>query len=256
MLRKIAIILYQPYKWLVFLPIVVLATCFYVFFGILVILLFNDSTANRTTGVWWARTLSFFTPMTVTVLGRENIHSNQSYIIVANHQSNYDILLLYGWLGIDIKWVIKKELRKVPVFGLAAEMGGNIIIDRSDPARAYESLKRAKEKVVDGTSIVILPEGTRSQSGEVHPFKKGAFLTAMDLGLPVLPITIDDTRKILRPGTLNLFPGRAKMLIHKPVESRNYSSEKLEEFIRDVEDIVRSGMAVLRQEEDLLPAQT
>ncbi len=246
MLRKIAYVLYQPYKWLVFLPLVIAATCFYVFFGILIIFLFDDSTANRTTGVWWARTLSFFTPMFVSVIGRENIDRNQSYIIVANHQSNYDILLLYGWLGIDIKWVIKKELSKVPVFGLAAEKGGNIIIDRSDPGKAYESLKKAKEKVVDGTSLVILPEGTRSKSGEVTPFKKGAFLTALDLGLPVLPITVDNTRNILRPGTLNLFPGRAKMLIHRPVDTLRYSKERLDEFIGDVENIVRSGISELR----------
>jgi 1-acyl-sn-glycerol-3-phosphate acyltransferase len=114
-------LLYQPYKWLVFLPLLLLSTCFFVALGVILIILFDDRAANRIAGVWWARFNASITPMRVTVIGRENIARDQSYIVASNHLSSYDIFVLFGWLGIDLKWVIKKELRKYPVFGYATE---------------------------------------------------------------------------------------------------------------------------------------
>ena len=242
MVKKLLRLLYQPYKWLIVIPFLLVSTGFFVFLGVLFIMLFNDKVANRTTGVWWARSIGYITPMLVTIIGKENIGKNRSYIIAANHQSNFDILLLFGWLGIDIKWVIKKELRRVPVFGYATEKGGNILIDRSNPEEAHRSLKLAREKVQGGTSIVILPEGTRSRTGELGSFKRGAFVLAMELGLPVLPVTIANTRGILPAGTLALFPGRATMIIHEPVDSSRYTSETCDDFRNLVKGIIQQGL--------------
>jgi 1-acyl-sn-glycerol-3-phosphate acyltransferase len=242
MVKKLLWLTYQPYKWLIVIPFLLVSTCFFVFIGVLFIFLFNDRLANRTTGVWWARSVAWITPMLVTITGKENIQKERSYIIVANHQSNFDILLLFGWLGIDIKWVIKKELRRVPVFGYAAEKGGNILIDRSNPEEAHRSLRLAREKVRGGTSIVILPEGTRSRTGEMGQFKRGAFVLAMELGLPVLPVTLANTRGILPAGTLDLFPGRATMIIHEPVDSSRYTPDTCDEFREHVKEIIRQGL--------------
>ena len=90
-------------------------------------------------------------------------YAKQSYVIVSNHQSQYDILLMYGWLGTDFRWVMKKELRRVPVLGLACEKLGHIYVDRSDSAAAVASLNAARKKLVNGTSVVFFPEGTRSR---------------------------------------------------------------------------------------------
>jgi 1-acyl-sn-glycerol-3-phosphate acyltransferase len=242
MMRKILYVLYQPYKWLFFFPLLVFSTVFFVAFGVIMVHLFDDRVANATAGVWWARFNSYMTPMWVTVKGKGHIEKNQSYVIVSNHQSSFDIFVLYGWLGIDIKWVIKKELRKVPVFGYAGEIGGNIYIDRANKRAAYESLKRAKEKLVRGTSVIVLPEGTRSRTGKLGEFKRGAFVMAMDLGIPMLPVTINNTRNILPPKTLKLFPGRARLIIHKPVDSTHYSHDTIEEFISDVKKVVQDGL--------------
>ncbi len=242
MIRKILYILYQPYKWLFFFPFFVFSTVIFVALGVIMVHLFDDRVANATAGVWWARFNSYMTPMWVTVIGKEHIEKNQSYVIVSNHQSSFDIFVLYGWLGIDIKWVMKKELRKVPVFGYAGEMGGNIYIDRSNKRAAYESLKRAKDKMVKGTSVIILPEGTRSRSGQLGEFKRGAFVMAMDLGIPMLPVTIAKTRNILPPKTLRLFPGRAKLIIHKPLDSKNYSHDTIDGFISDVRMVIQDGL--------------
>lgn len=235
-------LLYQPYKWLIFAPLLVISTCFFVGLGVLVILLFDDRMANRTTGAWWSRFNCFMTPIRVTVVGRENIQDEQSYIVVSNHQSLYDIFILFGWLKMDLKWVIKKELRSFPVFGYAAEKGGNILIDRSNPKEAYESLKRAKEKCTGGTSLIILPEGTRSRTGELGEFKKGAFWLAQNLDLPILPVTILSTRNILPPDTLDLFPGRVVMKVHEPIDVKRYGEGSLDVLITDVRDVIEQGL--------------
>lgn len=241
-LRKTLGLLYQPYKWLLFLPLLILSTCFFVGVGVIIIFILNDRVANRTTGVWWARFNSFITPMLVSVLGREHIKKKQSYIVVSNHQSHYDIFVLYGWLGIDLKWVIKKELRRVPVFGYAAEKGGNVLIDRSNPKEAYADLERARSRITGGTSLIILPEGTRSRDGSLGEFKKGAFQIALDLGLPILPVSITGTRRILPPGTFDLFPGRAVMRIHEPVEASRYDRSSMERLIAEVRERIRKGI--------------
>ncbi|HOT46165.1 MAG TPA: lysophospholipid acyltransferase family protein [Spirochaetota bacterium] len=241
-MKKFLHVLYQPYKWLIFFPLFALFTCILVLIGVMVLLIFDDYAANRTTGVWWARLTGYITPILVKVHGREHIKKKQSYIIVSNHQSMYDVLVLYGWLGVDLKWVIKKELRKVPVIGFAAEKGGNIFIDRSDPKAAYESLRQARKKVVNGTSIIILPEGTRSRNGEVGEFKKGAFWLARELKLPILPVTIMNTGNILPTGTFNLFPGRAVMKVHQPMDTAACDEASFDDLIVQVRNIIKDGL--------------
>ena len=142
----------------------------------------------------------------------------------------------------DIKWVMKTELRKYPVFGYAAEKGGQILIDRSSTRVAYESLERARDKIVGGTSIAVLAEGGRSRTGELLDFKKGAFWLAQNLGLPILPITICDALQILPPDTLDLFPGRAIMKIHEPIDVGGYDDGSIERLISDVKSVIKTGL--------------
>lgn len=233
--------IYTIYTWFVVVPLLILSTILFVSLGVIVVILFDDTVANRTTGVWWARFNSFITPIHVTVLGRGNVKPGQSYVVVSNHQSSYDIFVLYGWLGIDIKWVMKKELRKIPVFGFAGKMGGNIYIDRSSPTSAYASLQEAKKKLASGTSVIILAEGTRSKTGEIGPFKKGAFILATDLGMPILPVSISGTRSILPPQTLRLFPGRAVMEIHRPIPVSPEDKNNIGELMEQTRAIIQSG---------------
>lgn len=240
--RRIFHLLYQPYKYLIFAPLLVLSTCFFVGLGVIIIFFFDDTVANRTVGAWWSRFNSYITPIRVTVMGKENIEKKQSYIVVSNHQSSYDIFLLFGWLGIDLKWVIKKELRSYPVFGYAMEKGGNIIIDRSNKKQAYQELQKAKQKITNGTSIIMLPEGTRSRTGQLGEFKRGAFWMARELDLPILPVSISGTRHILPPKTLDLFPGRAVMKVHEPVNIHQYDEDSLDRLIGDVREIIRKGL--------------
>lgn len=210
--------LYQPYKWLVFAPLLALLTGAFAVAAVALLVFIRPRVVARLTGVPWARTLARLIPMRVRVDGREHLDPRRSYVLVSNHQSQCDILVLYGWLGVDFKWVMKQELRRVPGIGIACDRLGHIFIDRSDHAAAVATLAAARAKIVDGTSVIFFPEGTRSRDGRLLPFKRGAFRMALDLGLPILPLTVAGTRDVLPAGTADLLPGSVRLVIHPPVE--------------------------------------
>jgi len=237
----IARIGYQPYKWLFILPLLIATTFIFGVLAIITSVLFTPRSGGIF-AVLWARINSFFTPMTVNVIGAENIEHGSSYVITANHQSMYDIYVLYGWLGVDFKWVMKKELEQVPVLGLACKILGHIYIDRSDSKSAVETIKAAKTKIVNGTSVLFFPEGTRSADGTIKPFKKGAFKMAADLKIPILPVTITGTRNILPKGSLDLMPGSATMIIHKPVSTKGYHEKNLNELMDKTKMIMSADL--------------
>lgn len=233
--------LYQVYKYLVFFPLLGISTI--VLFMVIFIFLFAASERFvQFAGVQWARFNSFITPMFVKVTGAESIDPNRSYIVVANHQSQYDIFLVYGWLPIDFRWVMKMELRKVPILGYYCFKAGHIFVDRSDSRAAIESINRAKSKIKDGTSVVFFPEGTRSTTGELLKFKKGAFKFAVDMGLPILPVTIAGTRNILPANSISLFPGSAEMIIHPPIECAGMNDDAIGELMEKTRLVISAGL--------------
>lgn len=240
-MRSFLHILYQPYKWLVVIPFLLLSTLLLGAVAIVIATTVSPKLASATCGVWWSRLNGIMTPMLVSARGRRHIDEEQSYVIISNHLSHYDIFVLYGWLGIDFKWVMKKELRSLPALGFACEKMGHIYIDRSNRETAIASLAAAKKGIVNGTSILFFPEGTRSSSGEMGEFKKGAFVMALDLGIPILPITILHTDKILPPRTMDLFPGRASMVVHEPIDVAGYGMERLGDLMAAVREVIQAG---------------
>lgn len=234
-MRRIAYILYQPYKWLIFFPLAFSLTFVFGVLAVIVSTLINQRIGSFIGGVLWARTISLLTPMFVSIEGKENITKDQSYIITPNHQSNYDIFVLYGWIGIDIKWVMKKELRKIPGLGFGSRKVGHIFLDRSNQRAAVKSLEDARKRLINGTSVVIFPEGTRNDGKDLLPFKRGAFKLALDLNLPILPITIKGTNKIM-PGksSSNIFPGKAKLIIHPAIDIKDYKNKSITELMNTV----------------------
>lgn len=234
--------LYRPYKWLIFIPILGFSTLLIGSVCLVLNAVVSAKFASRWCGFVWGRIISYAVPMKVSVFGRENLDPNQSYVLVANHQSQLDIPLLYGWIGIDFRWVLKKELRKIPIIGICCEKLGHIIIDRSDRAAAVEAINAARERIVDGTSILFFPEGTRSREGALLPFKKGAFRFAIDLGLPILPISIVGTRDLLPPDTMQLFPGQAHMIVHPPIDTKPYHEARLDELMARTTALISSAL--------------
>jgi 1-acyl-sn-glycerol-3-phosphate acyltransferase len=240
--RKILYVVYQPYKWLFFVPFLIINTLLFGIIAVVVSSLINQRIGSYFGGVIWSRLNAFFTPMFVSVKGKENIEAGTSYIVIPNHQSYYDIFLIYGWLGLDIKWVMKKELAKIPGIGFGSKKVGHIFIDRSNSKTAMESLHAARQKLVNGTSVVIFPEGTRSRTGELIPFKRGGFRLALELKLPVLPVTVINTRSVLPADSLNLMPGRVKMIIHPAINIAGYDENSMPELMQKVRNTIESAL--------------
>ncbi|MEE9912751.1 MAG: 1-acyl-sn-glycerol-3-phosphate acyltransferase [Deltaproteobacteria bacterium] len=242
-MKKILWLLYQPYKWLIFAPYLAVSTLFFGSLTVVMIVITNPKITSFVCGTIWARLNGYLTPMRVKVTGRNHIDEKQSYVIVANHQSQYDIFVVYGWMGIDFKWVMKQELRKVPGIGIGCEKCGHIFIDRSNHEKAIASLTAAKDKIVNGTSVIFFPEGTRSKDGTLGTFKKGAFKMAIDLSLPILPITIKGTKDILPVNSADLFPGTVQMTIHKPIDTTGYTDANIDELTGLTRRVIESGLA-------------
>ena len=240
--RGIAWWLYQPYKYLVFAPVVGIVTTVQASLAVFLSLVVSPRTASRLSAIPWARILATAAPMKVRIEGRENVDPQQSYVLVSNHQSQFDIFLLYGWLGIDFKWVMKRELRTVPGIGTACDRLGHIFIDRSNHAAAMATLEEAKTKIVNGTSVMFFPEGTRSRDGKLMQFKKGAFRMAVDLGLPILPLTVTGTRDVLPAGTSDLLPGSARMIIHPPIPVEGLTAADCSRLSDQVREVIASAL--------------
>lgn len=243
MWRVILRVVYFPYKWLLFFPVLVINTLMFGIIAVVVSSLVNQRVGSYYGGVIWSRFNAFITPMFVRVKGKEHIKKGISYVVVPNHQSLYDIFLLYGWLGIDIKWIMKKELRKLPGVGFGSAKVGHIFIDRSNQRAAMNSLNEAKKKLKDGTSVVIFPEGTRSVSGKLISFKRGAFKLALDLNLPILPVTINGTRNIMPAKAITkVLPGRVSLTIHEPIDISQYDENNVKDLMVNVKSIIESAL--------------
>ena len=181
-------IAYQPYKWIIVFPAMVLTTLVMGLTCIFVGAVFSPDKADML-AVAWAKIFCAIAPIRVRIQGRQNYDPLSSYVVVANHKSMVDIPVLHGFTGLTIKWVMKMELKKIPIFGTACNFLGCIYVNRSNGQAAVESIKAAKKKLSNKASVLFFAEGTRSR-GRLLPFKKGAFVFAMNSGLPVLPVTI------------------------------------------------------------------
>ena len=246
-MKKLFYVLYQPYKWIFYIPFFWVSTLIFGSLAAITAFLINDRAASVVGGVIWSRLHTYLVPVKVAVSGREHIRPGQSYVIVANHQSTFDIFILYGFLNIDFKWVMKQELRRVPGIGIGCEKVGHIFIDRSNHAAAMASIEEAKRKTVNGTSVIFFPEGTRSLDGKIMAFKKGAFKMALDLELPILPVTLNGTRNVLPCNTLDIFPGRVEMKIHEPISVEGLGDGDIGALMKKVRQ------TMIREIEPVLP---
>lgn len=241
-MKKLLHIIYQPYKWLIYFPLMGIFTIT-LSFSAIILSYITGTYITRYNGIIWARLSALITPMFVSVKGKSNLVKGQSYIIVSNHQSQYDIFVIYGWIPRHFKWVMKHTLRKVPGLGLYCSRMEHIFIDRSDTKKALESIKGAADRITNGTCVVFFPEGTIFGKGELGPFKKGAFKMAIDLQLPVLPVTINGTENVLPYKSLDLFPGKAEMIIHEPIPIENYTDDSIDELIEESRKRISSSLS-------------
>ena len=186
----------------------------------------------------WARMLLWLTSTRVNVIGRENVLLGKPQIFMANHQSDFDVLIVTAHIPGQFRWIAKKELFKIPIFGKAMRSAGYIEIDRQNHEKAMKSLDEAAQKIREGKSVVTFPEGTRSKDRTIKPFKQGLFHLAIKAGVPIVPISIIGAHEIMPKRTLKFRPGKITMIIDRPVDVSGYTIETRGELIERVRGII------------------
>ncbi|NOQ46099.1 MAG: 1-acylglycerol-3-phosphate O-acyltransferase [Desulfobulbaceae bacterium] len=187
---------------------------------------------------YWGRIICKIAGVSVKVQGMENIDREKTYIFAGNHLSQFDILSFQGYFPHDFRWIAKKELFKIPIFGHAMRHVEYIPIDRSRGREALKSLARAAERIADGSSVLIFPEGTRSPDGRLHSFKSGATMLAIKSGVPVVPIGFNGTYSILPKGKLLAENGEVVIRIGAPIPTTDYTAKDKQELARQLHDRV------------------
>ncbi len=232
-------ILYALYQYLIAWPLGVVLTIFTAIFTIVCYPWRNAEFVHREQQ-FWSRSMCRLMFLPVTVDGQENIVPGQSYVFVSNHQSMYDVWVVYGWLPVIFKWLMKAELRRVPFVGTACKAAGHIFVARQNARASVESLQLIEKQLVNGVSTVIFPEGTRSKDGSLGRFKRGAFQIALDLGLPVIPISLSGCYQVMPKGALVVNRHPIHMHIGKPIDLKQYADPN--EAIEAVRQAVAEGI--------------
>lgn len=169
-------------------------------------------------GMIWSRFMCCLSWNRVTVKGRENIRKGQSYVFASNHTSIYDVFLIYGYIGVPFKWIMKKEIATWPFVGWACKAAGFLFINRQKGREAFRTLQEAKHVFTDGVSLVVFPEGTRTHDGEIAKFKRGAFEIARAVELPIIPMRIDGGFHVMPYNKIYPIPGPLTLTILPEVE--------------------------------------
>ena len=182
----------------------------------------------------WYRIILAATGVRTRSVGLDKIQQGCSYVIISNHQSHFDTLALVAELPLIVRFIVKKELKKIPLFGYAVGLTRCIYVDRSDPAKAVKSLQDGIRRLPPGVSMLFFAEGTRSTDGKIGPFKKGGFRTAQVAGWPILPVVVHGSRRVLPKGDLAFNPGTIEVEVLDPVPVDEVQARPWEEIMEEV----------------------
>lgn len=236
--------MYRLYQLLIS-PVLIVLTLLTALATIIGCSLFNASWWSYWPGRIWSRAFVWILLLPVKVEGRENMAAGQSYVIVPNHQGAFDIFLVYGFLNRPFKWMMKSELRAIPLVGRACESAGFIFVDQKGGPKAMKATHdRAREVLCEGTSLVVFPEGARTWTGGMRAFKRGAFQLADELQLHVLPVTINGSFEVLpRKRGFNFVDWHPlRLTIHNPIPPAGKGVEAERAVMREAFAVVESGL--------------
>jgi 1-acyl-sn-glycerol-3-phosphate acyltransferase len=194
--------------------------------------------------IFWAKMVLILSGVRTQIFNSEVLDPNQSYIFAANHRSAYDIPALLSTLPIPFRWLAKEGYFKIPLFGWAMKRAGYISINRSNPKQAYQSIRQAAQKVNEGTSVIIFPEGTRQKTDQLGEFKKGGFvLLALKSEKPIVPVAIQGSGRVLSKGDFWITPGTITIVLGNPIPTDCYCRKKdADILINKVREAIEEGL--------------
>ena len=234
---------YIIYQIFIGLPLFLVLTILTALITILGCTLGNGHFWGYYPGKIWSQLTCLVFLIPVKVIRKGKLDNTTSYVFVANHQGAFDIFLIYGFLGRNFKWMMKKSLRNLPFVGRACQSAGHIFVDKSGPRKIHETIEQAFHVLQGGTSLVVFPEGRRTFTGRMGKFKKGAFQLADELQLPVVPLTIEGSFNILpRTGKI-LSWHRMKLIVHDPIYPQNKGMENQTKLMEESYEIIEKGLS-------------
>ncbi|MBP3842908.1 MAG: 1-acyl-sn-glycerol-3-phosphate acyltransferase [Prevotella sp.] len=236
--------IYRLYQLLVVLPLALVLTIIMVLVVVLGCMLGDGHYWGYAPGRWWSRLLLKLFLIPVKVEGQAQLEKDQSYVFVANHQGAFDIFLIYGYLNRNFKWMMKYQLRNIPLVGYACEKSHQIFVDKRGPKKIKASYDAARDTLKDGISLTVFPEGARTFTGHMGFFRRGAFSLADELQLPVVPLTIN--------GSFNIMPRMRDwhfanwhpltLTIHQPIYPVGRGDENVTASMHQAYDSVMSAL--------------
>lgn len=236
--------LYRLYQLFIALPLGILATIITAVTVTLGCALGNGHFWGYYPGKWWSWFIIRILLLPVKVEGRENLARQQSYVFVSNHQGAFDIFLIYGFLNRNFKWMMKRQIHNIPLVGIACQASHQIFVDKRGPSKIRKTYDKAREILQEGMSLMVFPEGSRTFTGHMAHFKRGAFMLADDLQLPVAPITIN--------GSFNVMPRMRDchfvewhpltLTIHKPIAPIGKGADNICHAVEESYRVIMDGL--------------
>ncbi len=223
---------------LIMIPWVIVAT---VFMGaVSLVCSFFDSTGRlqHKVAVTWAKMLIRGFLVKVDVVGAQRLDPDQAYVFCSNHFSLVDTPLMFGYMPREFRIMARHGLWKIPFLGWHLNRAGHVPVNRENPREAHKSIGRAADKLRAGWSILLFPEGGRTREEVMRPFKPGAAYIAIAAGVPIVPMAIVGTRKVLAPSSTHLRPGRAELRVGDPIPTAGLKNRDAKELIARVQEVI------------------
>ncbi len=226
--------LYRLYQLFVALPVFLVATILTALVTVVGCFLGDGHFWGYYPGRLWSRLTIRIFLLPIRVEGREHLAPGQSYVFVANHQGMFDIFMIYGFLGRNFKWMMKKSLRNMPFIGVACKAAHHIFVDRGSTSAIKHTYDEARKILQEGMSLVVFPEGARTFTGHMGLFRRGAFVLADELELPVCPLTINGSFDVMPRMKDGHWVTRhpLTLTIHEPIQPIGQGRENID-YLKD-----------------------
>lgn len=210
--------------------------------SLILAVVFRSGEPSHRVASFWAWTILRICGVPVTVEGAEHLVPGQTYVLASNHQSLFDTPILFAYLPLSFRILYKRSLNRIPFLGWHLFMSGHVGVERENPTKARASLDHAASRIRGGTSVAVFPEGTRSFDGVMRPFKKGSFRLAVKAGVPVVPLTIVGSHRVMKRGRVTVYPQSVRLVIGRPVPVEGLTEEESGELMARVRAAVSENL--------------